>query len=110
MRCTNCSKPLNDAMVFFCDVCKLPFCADCIHVTVNLSILCPFHVGQNRSARFCPRCGKLNYDNWLLEMPDGTIQSGGCQECWEKEAAEKWWELYTLQARIEEGETIGATE
>ncbi len=39
----------------------------------------------------CPICETENTDNWPVTV-DGDIQDGGCQECWEKECDESWWE------------------
>jgi len=40
----------------------------------------------------CPLCGEENTEiEWPLEI-DGEIVGGGCQECWEKQCAELWWE------------------
>lgn len=47
----------------------------------------------------CPLCGKPNDADWPLRMPDGSIQVGGCQMCWEeqmcweKQCSEAWWEM-----------------
>lgn len=38
----------------------------------------------------CPQCGKLNDDNWPLEI-DGKIEEGGCQDCWEAQVNKEWW-------------------
>ena len=38
----------------------------------------------------CPKCGKMNNDNWPLDIDD-KIQYGGCQDCWETESDEGWW-------------------
>jgi len=46
----------------------------------------------------CPRCGKLNDDDWMLESGPG-----GCQECWETECSESWWKM--IEA-IEDRRTI----
>jgi len=43
----------------------------------------------------CPQCGKLNEDNWPLEI-NGKIIEGGCQDCWEKQCDESWWEFGRL--------------
>jgi len=44
----------------------------------------------------CPLCGVVNTDNWRLVLEDGTIASGGCQDCWEKQCAESpWWQEVT---------------
>lgn len=37
----------------------------------------------------CPRCGKLNTDNWPLTIGD-EIKEGGCQECWEADCSDAW--------------------
>lgn len=39
----------------------------------------------------CPVCGKLNIDDWPVEV-DGEIQNGGCQDCWEAQCDESWWD------------------
>jgi len=39
----------------------------------------------------CPKCEKENEDDWPL-MIDGEPKDGGCQECWEAECDEAWWE------------------
>ncbi len=39
----------------------------------------------------CPICGKENDDNWPVTVDD-DIMDGGCQDCWEKETDESWWE------------------
>ena len=39
----------------------------------------------------CPLCGKLNDDDWPLEI-GGKIVEGGCQDCWEQQCDEAWWE------------------
>jgi hypothetical protein len=43
----------------------------------------------------CPRCGIENTDNWPLDI-DGKIIYGGCQNCWEREVDDLWWELVTV--------------
>lgn len=48
----------------------------------------------------CPKCGQENTDNWPLRI-NGEIKEGGCQECWETQSSEAWWEMI---AQI--GETI----
>jgi hypothetical protein len=40
----------------------------------------------------CPKCGAKNNDNWPIRV-DGKILDGGCQECWELECAESWWQM-----------------
>lgn len=39
----------------------------------------------------CPICKKENDDNWPVEV-DNHIKDGGCQDCWEKECNESWWD------------------
>jgi len=39
----------------------------------------------------CPKCGKLNEDDWPLEI-NGEIVEGGCQDCWEEQCDKAWWE------------------
>ena len=39
----------------------------------------------------CPKCEKENDDNWPLDIY-GKILFGGCQDCWEKECDDTWWE------------------
>jgi len=53
----------------------------------------------------CPKCGKMNDDNWPLTI-DGEIKEGGCQMCWEEESDEAWWEAcrYMDQAVNGKGE------
>ena len=41
----------------------------------------------------CPLCGKPSDADWPLRMPDGSVQDGGCQMCWEKQCSEAWWEM-----------------
>ena len=43
----------------------------------------------------CPQCGTLNEDNYPLEI-NGKIVEGGCQDCWEKQCDDSWWELGRL--------------
>lgn len=43
----------------------------------------------------CPKCGTLNEDNYPLEVA-GKIIEGGCQDCWEKQCDDAWWELGRL--------------
>ena len=43
----------------------------------------------------CPKCGRLNTDNWPLEI-NGKIEEGGCQECWEEQCDENWWRVNTI--------------
>ncbi len=40
----------------------------------------------------CPVCGRLNDDDWPLEV-GGEIDEGGCQDCWESQTDEAWWEF-----------------
>jgi len=42
------------------------------------------------STQQCPLCGKLNDDDWPLEVK-GEVKEGGCQECWEKQIDSYWW-------------------
>jgi hypothetical protein len=39
----------------------------------------------------CPNCLKENTDNWPLSI-GGDILWGGCQECWEKQCDDEWWD------------------
>jgi len=39
----------------------------------------------------CPICGIENNDDWPIEVDD-KIQDGGCQDCWEAECDESWWD------------------
>jgi len=39
----------------------------------------------------CPWCGEPSDADWPLRMPDGSVQDGGCQMCWEKQCSEAWW-------------------
>jgi len=41
----------------------------------------------------CPLCNRPSDADWPLRMPDGSIRDGGCQECWEKQTSEEWWEM-----------------
>jgi len=41
----------------------------------------------------CPKCGKENDDNWILEVRKDVFSDGGCQLCWEAECSESWWEM-----------------
>jgi hypothetical protein len=47
----------------------------------------------------CPRCGR-SIDSteitWPVTLEDGCgeiILDGGCQECWEAECSESWWQM-----------------
>lgn len=40
----------------------------------------------------CPSCGKLNDDDWPVEI-DGIIEDGGCQTCWKNEVDDCWWAI-----------------
>jgi len=42
----------------------------------------------------CPICGKVNGENWPLELPDGRVVDGGCQDCWESQCAEFFWKMF----------------
>ena len=39
----------------------------------------------------CPNCKQENDDNWLLDINNGKIVYGGCQDCWEGQCADEWW-------------------
>jgi hypothetical protein len=54
----------------------------------------------------CPRCKKLNDDNWPLDSA-GKIENGGCQMCWEAECSEKWWDMVETLAALTEREDEG---
>ena len=43
----------------------------------------------------CPKCGKLNNDNWPVKVGH-DILLGGCQMCWESESADSWWHTIAL--------------
>ena len=47
----------------------------------------------------CPACGKLNTDDWPIEV-DGEIKDGGCQDCWEAQCDESWWEAVKAYGRV----------
>jgi hypothetical protein len=40
----------------------------------------------------CPACGKPSDADWPVEV-NGKIVDGGCQDCWEKQCDESWWEM-----------------
>lgn len=48
----------------------------------------------------CPLCGKINNDNWPINVY-GQIKYGGCQECWEKQADQVWWDTVRTIDNIE---------
>jgi len=50
----------------------------------------------------CPKCGKLNDDDWPLEIDD-EIVDGGCQDCWEADCDKSWWEMHELLNATEGG-------
>lgn len=56
--------------------------------------------------KICPRCGELSDADWPLTMPDGSVQDGGCQLCWERECGETWWALVSA---IEEADDADET-
>jgi hypothetical protein len=39
----------------------------------------------------CPICKTENTDNWPVAVGD-NIEEDGCQDCWEKECNQSWWE------------------
>jgi|TARA_B100000315_G_scaffold255848_1_gene300252 hypothetical protein len=43
----------------------------------------------------CPKCGIENEDNWPLDIDD-KILDGGCQECWEAECADSFWDVMDI--------------
>jgi len=47
----------------------------------------------------CPGCGKYNTDDWPIEV-DGKIKDCGCQDCWEAQCDELWWEAVKTYGRI----------
>ena len=52
----------------------------------------------------CPSCGRLNTDNWPLDI-DGEIVDGGCQGCWEAECSRKWWQHINAINQARQGAT-----
>ena len=46
----------------------------------------------------CPNCGTKNEDDWPVKV-DGNIASGGCQECWETQTSQEWWEQIRMVER-----------
>lgn len=40
----------------------------------------------------CPACGRMNDDDWPMEIR-GEIIEGGCQTCWEAQCSREWWEM-----------------
>jgi len=42
----------------------------------------------------CPKCKRENDDNWPVTTPDGFFAQGGCQECWENESDDDWWDAF----------------
>jgi len=40
----------------------------------------------------CPLCQNENSDNWPLEI-DGKVVEGGCQDCWESQCDDAWWQM-----------------
>ena len=47
----------------------------------------------------CPICGKENEDNWPVNIDD-KVEFGACQECFEKEADESWWDQVMAISQI----------
>lgn len=45
----------------------------------------------------CPKCNKENNDNWPITV-NNNIVDGGCQDCWETEIDDDWWN--TLQMEV----------
>ena len=39
----------------------------------------------------CPKCGNDTNISWPV-LVDGKIVNGGCQECWEVESDDAWWD------------------
>jgi len=39
----------------------------------------------------CPKCGAKHKDNWPVTV-NGNVEIGGCQECWEAECSEAFWD------------------
>jgi len=39
----------------------------------------------------CPLCNIENDDNWPVSV-NGDIKEGGCQECWEQQCDDAWWD------------------
>jgi len=52
-------------------------------------------------AKQCPKCGKINEDDWPLEI-NGEIVEGGCQDCWEIQCDKSWWEYISKEANGKE--------
>lgn len=50
----------------------------------------------------CPRCTRNTTDEltWPLTIC-GQIVDGGCQECWEDDCAQAWWDFHTPQPQEE---------
>ena len=53
----------------------------------------------------CPKCGQQNDDNWPLNI-DGVIKDGGCQECWEQECSDSFWEFLNMFSKEAQGEEV----
>ncbi len=47
----------------------------------------------------CPICDKENKDNWPVYV-DGVVMFGGCQDCWEKQCDESWWDAVMALSQI----------
>lgn len=47
----------------------------------------------------CPICWRENEENWPLRMPDGGIRDGGCQDCWERQSSQEWWQAMGAPTR-----------
>jgi hypothetical protein len=39
----------------------------------------------------CPICGEPNADEWYV-IVGGRIEAGGCQDCWEAQCDQQWWQ------------------
>ena len=44
----------------------------------------------------CPKCNIENNDNWPVTV-NSDIKEGGCQECWESECDEIWWDMWSIK-------------
>lgn len=47
----------------------------------------------------CPIYGKKNDDNWLVLL-DNVIIEGGCQDCFEVQSDNSWWEEMERVGRL----------
>lgn len=55
----------------------------------------------------CPCCGAETDADWPVMCSDGEIRDGGCQDCWETQCDESWWEMARgLPSPADEGDEI----